>query len=155
MQGPRKARELDLYTAPKQVSVIHDGRVLGTTPLRLRGRAGRLYLLVLNREGYRVKTTQIRLSGYGGLLLRDVLAHLPYPTPKARQGQTRVSVRCRTQNVRRIFINGRDTGRNCPATLKVGTGTNNVGVLLPRQKRTAFKHFRAKRGQAVEVSFPH
>jgi hypothetical protein len=155
MQGPRQARELDLYTAPKQVSVIHHGRVLGKTPLRLRGRAGRLYLLVLNREGYRVKTTQIRLSGYGGLLLRDVLAHLPYPTPKASEGQTRVSVRCRTQGVRRIFINGRDTGRNCPATLRVGTGTNNVGVLLPRQKRTAFKHFRAKPGKAVVVSFPH
>ena len=154
-QGPRKPGDLDLITAPKGVSVIYQGYILGQAPLRLRGKPGRRFFLVLNREGYRVKTTLARLSSYGGLILRNVLGFIPYPAQRAGDGQTRVDVRCRSTGVLRIFLNGRDTGRNCPAVLKVDGGTNNVGVLLPRQKRTAFKHFRSHLGHAVRVDFPY
>lgn len=153
--GKRRAGEVDVVTAPRGVAVAYMGQVLGKTPLRLRGRVGKRYMLVLNRESYRVKTTAVRLSRYGGMLLRNVLAPIRYPVARAKPGRTSVRVVCRTQGVLRVFLNGRDSGRNCPVALKVGYGKNNVGVFLPRRGRTVFKYFRAKAGKQVVVNFPH
>jgi hypothetical protein len=66
-----------------------------------------------------------------------------------------VRVTCEHPGVFRVYLNGRDTGRNCPTVLSVGYGRNNVRVLLPQKKRTAFKYFRAIAGKVVEVHFPY
>lgn len=154
-EGKRRAGEVDVVTAPRGVSVIYEDQILGKTPLRLRGRMGKRYLLVLNREAFRVKTTAVRISRYGGMLLRNVLTPIPYPVRLAKPGRTSVRVVCKTQGVLRVFLNGRDSGRNCPVALKVGYGKNNAGVLLPTRGRTVFKYFRAQAGKQVVVEFPY
>ncbi|MFH2008526.1 MAG: protein kinase [bacterium] len=154
---PRKGKpaigDVDILTAPGDVSVIYKGRVLGTTPLRIRGKAGRRFFLTLNKAGFKVTAIQPRPSRYLGLNFRAYLKPIQYPAKVGAAGDTRVAVQCKRQGIYRVFMNGRDTGHNCPAVLKVSRGKNNVGIFLPEEKRTVFKYFISKADDEITVRF--
>jgi hypothetical protein len=144
---------MNLVTAPKGVTVSYRGRVLGQTPLRIRAKTDRPFLLVLNKEKHQVQTFVAKTSSFGGLTQKVTLPLLEGALQVGAKGQTRVTLRCRTPGLHRIFLNGRDSGRNCPCSLRVGLGTNNAGIFLPEDKKTEFKYFRAKPGEEVVLSF--
>jgi hypothetical protein len=153
--GKPKANEIELLTAPTGVSVIHDKRLLGITPIRLRAKRGKRYLLVLNKEGYKVKAIKPKFSRFAGLRHRVTLGSIVFLARKGTTGQTRIDVRCRTPRIYRVFLNGRDTGRNCPTTLKVSRGPNAPGIYLPDRDRVTFKKIKSIPQKSVTVEFAH
>jgi hypothetical protein len=154
-KGKPLAHELELYTAPTGVAVIHDNRLLGLTPIRLRAKAARRYLIVLNKEGHKVKAIKPQFSRFVGLRHRVTLKPNTFLARTGTAGQTRLQVRCRTAKIFRIFLNGRDTGRNCPATLKVSRGPNAPGIYLPDLDRVTFRKVKSIPQQTVTVDFPY
>jgi eukaryotic-like serine/threonine-protein kinase len=154
-KGTAAAYEIDLLTAPRGVGVIYNNYLLGKTPIRLHAKKGKRYLLVLNKEGQKVKPINPKFSRFAGLRHRIILKS---PTNLARlgtEGQTRLEIRCRTSGIYRVFLNGRDTGRNCPVTLKVSRGPNAPGIYLPAKDHVTFRKVKSLPQKAVIVEFPH
>ncbi len=154
-RGAAKAFEIDLFTAPHGVGVIYNNYLLGKTPIRLRAKSSRRYLLVLNKEGHKVKAINPKFSRFAGLRHRIILKS---PTTLARlgaKGQTRLEVRCRTSKIFRVFLNGRDTGRNCPVILKVSRGPNAPGIYLPSKDHVTFRKVKSIPQKSVTVRFPY
>jgi serine/threonine-protein kinase len=156
---PRRGRplagDIEIITAPWGVMVIHQNRILGKTPLRLRGKRGKRYHLALNKVGYRPRIIRRRTSRYTGLKLRATLTHIRYLAQTGGKGQTRVEVRCKTAHIHRVYLNGRDTGRNCPVTLVTSRGTNTLGIRLFSRGKIVFKSVRSRPRKKVTLRFNH
>lgn len=154
-RGRRRPGDLDVYSKPRGAAVILDNQVLGKTPVRLRLKPGKFYHLVINKIGYQVRENRVRMPKRYGLRLFVWLPYVTHRAPLAKPGQTAVAVTCKHQKVFRVFLNGRNTGRNCPVTLKVGRGRNNVGIYVPRKRRVVFKYFSGHANKATPVHFDY
>lgn len=153
--GKPGAFEIELLTAPPGVGVIHANQLLGQTPIRLRAKSAKRYLIVLNKEGHKVKVIKPKFSRFVGLRHRVTLKSSTHLARMGKDGQTRLVVRCRTANIFRVFLNGRDTGRNCPTILKVSRGPNAPGIFLPDKDRVTFRKVKSIPQQSVKVEFSY
>jgi hypothetical protein len=152
-RGKRADGDLDLHTEPNGASVIYKGKIVGKTPLRIKMSDGERLEVVLNKEGRRVKRKSLRMFGDSGRKLRVFLPNVRRRSSEASEGQTAVSVRCGSTDVYRVYLNGWDTGHNCPVTLRVEPGRNNVAIRRSGSDRLEYKDFRVHTGERATVEW--
>ncbi len=151
--GPRTAGDLDLYTQPSGAVVIVEGRSVAKTPVRFKIPEGQTLEVVLNKEGRRLKIEQLKAPGDQGRMLKVFLPNVRKKAVKAETGQTAVEVRCKTPEIYRIYLNGWDTGFNCPVTIRVDPGNNNVARRIEPEARLDYKDFRVHTGHTAIVDW--
>ena len=110
---------------------------------------------MLNKERHKVKAIKPKFSRFVGLRHRVTLKASTYLARTGKAGQTRLEISCRTANIYRVFLNGRDTGRNCPITLKVSRGPNAPGIYLPDKDRVTFHKVKSIPQKLLKVKFEY
>jgi serine/threonine-protein kinase len=152
MSGSPPPGAVDLVTEPAGASVVVGGRVLGKTPTRLRLKPKKPYVVALNKEGRGVEVRRITLGADKGRRLKVELPPVKKPARRARTGHTAVMVSCTPKGIRRVYLNGWDTGLNCPVALEVGPGKNNVGYRSGDSvKNMTYKDFMVRTGKLKEI----
>lgn len=128
-----KSAELSVVTAPAGATVYLDGEPKGTTPTALPANPGS-HKIVLVSHGFAMwrRTVTVKRTGLS-VDTRLVAAKLPSEV----NGPAGLKVRCRTQNELRIFVDGNDSGVNCPndQRISVQPGTHKIGLLSPRTEQ--------------------
>ena len=143
---------LDIKTTPDGASVIIGSTIAGKTPLRLGLKTGRSYLIVLNKEGRSVAVRKVKLGKRQGKRLAVKLSAVKKKRRKARTGHTAVRVDCKPPDVHRIYLNGWDSGFNCPVALRVGVGKNDIGYRIPgTRKKMRYKDFYVRTGKLAKI----
>ena len=153
IKGKRGAGDLDLHTEPRGAAIIVGKRIVGKTPVRFKMRNGQTLEVVLNKEGRRLRNKELKMFGDSGRKLKVFLPNIRKKAKEARKGQTAVSVTCARKDIYRVYINGWDTGHNCPAKLPVDAGKNNVARRLKADGRLDYKDFRVHTGQTFTISW--
>jgi serine/threonine-protein kinase len=151
--GKRRKGDLDLHTEPKAAALIHKRKIIGSTPLRVKMQTLSRLDVVLNKEGRRVKRVTLKMFGDSGRKVRIFLPNVRRETETAKPGQTAVQVKCATAGIYRVYLNGWDTGHNCPVKLRVEPGRNNVAIRESGSDRLDYKDFRVHTGETVEVEW--
>jgi hypothetical protein len=152
MSGSPPPGAIDLVTEPPGASVVVGARVLGKTPTRLRLKPKKPYAVALNKEGRGVEVRRITLGADKGRRLKVELPPVKKPARRARTGHTAVMVSCTPKGIRRVYLNGWDTGLNCPVALEVGPGKNNVGYRSGDSvKNMTYKDFMVRTGKLKEI----
>lgn len=150
-----RSGHLDLITDPEGAVVTWKDRLIGRTPIRLQLETGKDYLFALTKEGRRLTLQKVNLAPGKAKKMDLYLKYVTKKTQKARQGQSGISVVCRTKEIYRIYLNGRDTGYNCPISLRSEPGRQSVGIYLPRQDRILYQYVRVTTGKWVSVDWPY
>lgn len=147
-----KRAHVDLKTMPEGANVIIGKLVLGKTPLRLGLKPGRPYVIALNKERHSVIVQKLKVSKKRGRTLAVELPPVKKPARKARTGRTAVMVECAPPGVHRVYLNGWDSGYNCPVALETDPGKNNIGFRIPGTlKKMHYQDFVVRTGQLTEV----
>ena len=151
-KGTRSRRDIDVITVPTGATVLCGKRVMGLSPLRLRFGSARKCHLILNHAGRRVVDRVVTIRRFGDHKLKVYLPRLAHSFRKAKRGRTSLDVRCSPPGAYRIYVNGRDTGWNCPARIHVDMGSNDMGLYLMRGRRVMYKRFRVHAGHTVVIN---
>jgi len=151
IKGKRGAGDLDLHTEPRGAAIIVGKQIVGKTPLRFKMRNGQSLEVVLNKEGRRLRNKELKMFGDSGRKLKVFLPNVRKKVKVARKGGTAVSVSCAHRGIYRVYINGWDTGHNCPAKLPVDAGKNNVARRIQADGRLDYKDFRVHTGQTFSI----
>ncbi len=151
-RGGRAKTDVDIITKPKGANVLCGRKRMGKTPLRIRLPRKGACELILNLPLHRVVERRLTRSRWGGRRFVQYLPLVPSPARIARRG-TSIDTKCHGPAVYRIFLNGRDTGRNCPVRLRLPPGTNDLSIHLSRSRRLFYKKFRLRGGQTEIVEW--
>ncbi len=152
--GPKPQVEdgVRIESVPSGAQVVCNGRLAGRTPMVLRFHGERRCELVLNKELRRPVRRVLTRERWEGRRLKVYLPWVRGRAKKARRG-TSVQVLCRGPGVYRVYLNGRDSGWNCPVRLRVPPGRNDVGLYLSRGKRVYYRRFTVRGGQTYVVEW--
>jgi len=151
--GARTKGDLDLHSEPKGASVIVGDRVVTQTPVRLKMKDGQVLQVVLNKEGRRLKNEELRMFGDSGRKIKVFLPNVRRKAVKAGPGHTAVSVVCKKSDIHRVYLNGWDTGYNCPVKIRVDPGNNNVAIRIDAEGRLDYKDFRLQTGHTATIEW--
>jgi len=150
--GRVKRGQLDIKTEPAGADVIIDTIVVGKTPVRLGLKPNRRYLIALNKQGRSVIVRRIKLRKRKARVIDVKLPPVKKPARKPRTGHTAVMVECEPPGVHRVYLNGWDTGYNCPVAFEVSVGKNNVGFRVPGTiKKMHYQNFSVRYGKLAEI----
>ncbi len=152
MRGRRTKNDIDVVTVPKGANVLCDRKRMGKTPLRLRLQAGQTCDLILNLPRHRIVDRHLGAKRWGGKRFKQYLPMISRPPKIARSG-TSVDTKCQGPAIYRIFLNGRDTGHNCPARIRIPPGINDISIHLTRNRRLFYKKFRVRGGKTEIVEW--
>jgi len=156
MKGPLGKGQLDVLTNPPGVRVYVNGTYRGVSPLRALAPAGTRIRVVLSRKGRGLYKTRMWMPGAVGRRLKILMPFLIKPVLKARAGRTAIRVTCQTAGVHRVYIDGRDTGHDCPTVpLAVLPVVHFVALYLPTTGKTVWQKLRPKARQVTTVNFKH
>jgi len=155
-RGPQKRGQLDVLTQPPGVRVYINGAFLGLSPLRALAPAGTQIRLALSHPGRGLYRTRLWMPGAIGRRIKILMPFLRKPPKEARLGRTAIRVTCKTVGVHRVYIDGRDTGHDCPTpALAVPPVVHLVTLYLPTTGKTVWRKLRPKPGQVTTVSWDH
>jgi hypothetical protein len=156
MKGPLRQGQLDVLTTPAGVRVFLNGTYRGLSPLRALTPAGARVRVVLSLSGRGLYKSRIWMPGAVGRRLKILMPYITKPFRIARSGRTAIRVTCKTAGVHRVYIDGRDTGRNCPTPpLEVLPVVHLVGLYLPTTGKTFWQKIRPKPRQVATVTWDH
>ena len=155
MEGPRGPGELDLRSSPSGASIIYKKRVIGKTPARVILKPSKLYTFYLHRDRYRFYKRRVRMPSSKGREVTVYLKKMRGRSRLAKKRRTGIKVICRTKGVFRIYLNGRDTGYTCPATIASGVGRQSIGLYFPHTDRTSFRKVRARYRRHVKMKWKY
>ncbi len=151
---PRRG-QLDVITRPAGAKLIVDGQLRGKTPLRLAVKPGGRVRLAVSLRGRRLYKSPVWIPMVTGRRLVLLLPRIVRFRP-AEAGHTAIRVRCRTQGMNRVYIDGQDTGYDCPTPpLSVLPTVHTVSMYVPAQHRIVWKKLRPKVRQIAEVTWPY
>ena len=155
-KGPVKAGQLDVLTNPPGVRVYVNGTLRGVSPLRALAPAGSRIRVALSLGGRGLYRARMWMPRAVGRRLKILMPFLTKPFKEARPGRTAIKVLCKTAGVHRVYIDGRDTGRDCPTPpLEVAPVVHYVDLYLPTTGKTVRKKLRPKPRQVTTVSWDH
>ncbi len=156
MKGQLGKGQLDVLTNPPGVRVYVNGTYRGMSPLRALAPAGTRIRVVLSHEGRGLYKTRMWMPGAVGRRLKILMPFLIKPVLKARAGRTAIRVTCQTAGLHRVYIDGRDTGHDCPTVpLAVLPVVHFVALYLPTTGKTVWQKLRPKARQVTTVNFKH
>ena len=156
MKGPHKKGQLDVLTTPPGVRVYVNGSFRGLSPLRALAPAGTQIRVTLSHPGRGLYKTRMWMPGAIGRRLKILMPYLLKPFKKARPGRTAIRVICKTEGVYRVYIDGRDTGRDCPTPpLAVPPIVHFVALYMPTTGKTVWRKLRPKAHGVTTVSWDH
>ncbi|MFH2009542.1 MAG: protein kinase [bacterium] len=156
IHGPPRQGELDVQTIPKGAKVFVSGILRGTSPLRVRLPPGRRYALVLSTPGLGLYRSPVWLPPTHGRRVKIMLQTLSRRLHKAGPGRTSIQVTCRTKGLYRIYIDGRDTGFDCPTPpIAVLPVIHSVSMYMPTQNKTVWKKLRPRLRQLSVIDWPY
>jgi serine/threonine protein kinase len=121
---------LSVISTPSHATVYVDGNLKGTTPIPLTADLG-AHKIVLRSHGFTLWRREVVLKESG----TSIDATLPLAKlPPGMEGPAGLKVRCRTQNELRIFVDGFDTGVDCPndERISIRPGNHKIGLFSPR-----------------------
>jgi hypothetical protein len=108
--GPPARAPLRLTSRPSGARVFLDGTLAGTTPLSRELRTG-AHQVVLALPGFRLGRQRLELPA-GGAAVEVSLE--PALLPESLRGSAALKVRCQSRGGLRLYIEGNDTGLDCP-----------------------------------------
>lgn len=156
MTGVVGKGQLDVVTNPADARVYVNSTFRGLSPLRALAPAGRRIRVALSLRGRGLYRTRLWMPAAVGRRIKIMMPFVSRPLKEARAGRTAIRVICNTAGVHRVYIDGRDTGRDCPTPpLEVLPVVHLVTLYLPTEGKTVWRKLRPKAGQTATVSFGH
>jgi serine/threonine-protein kinase len=154
LQGKLKPGMLRVSTDPSATLYINGKRV-GVTPLTKRVRPGDSIKLAMVAKKYEVHRQDLDIPFGGGVNLEIKLREATYPRAEGKRRGWLV-VHCKKRDRRRIELNDRDTGFNCPGPVifRLKPGRYKVGFTVVATGKTRSRRARVRRGKRVRVWAP-
>jgi serine/threonine protein kinase len=123
--------KVEIATTPTGAQVYVDGQLVGASPVSVA--AGKHHIVVAAERFALMKRDEELKPGEP---LRLTLAAATLPESVA--GGAGLKVRCKTLGELRIFVDGADSGVNCPndARISVKPGAHKIGLYSPRTDET-------------------
>lgn len=136
--------------------MIVNGQLHGVSPLRLPATPGGKMRVVVSLQGHKLYKGPVWMPQVTGRRLVLLLPKLTHPFRVAPAGHTAIRVLCRTRGVNRIYIDGRDTGFDCPTPpIAVLPTVHTVSMYVPASHRIVWKRLRPPVRKVSEVTWPH
>ncbi|HEY7953942.1 MAG TPA: serine/threonine-protein kinase [Polyangia bacterium] len=124
---------LDIITTPVGATIFVDGEPRGPSPLHLTIASGRHRVVAL-ADGFLLRHETVEVPDAA----RVDWTLAPARLPAELAGDAGLKVRCKTQGELRIFVDGADSGRQCPndERISVKPGPHKIGLYSPRTEKT-------------------
>jgi hypothetical protein len=136
--------------------VIVDGQLRGRTPLRLDIPPGGKVHVVLSVPGRGLYKSPLWMPPATGRRLVILMPFLTKPFFVAKPGRTALRIRCDTEGLNRVYLDGLDTGFDCTTPpLAVLPTVHTVSLYVARGQRILWKRVRPAAGRVTELHFPH
>lgn len=146
--------QLDVLSSPEGAEVLINGVARGTTPVRLRAAPGRALRVMLTLPGYRLYKGPVWMPSRLGRRVRILLPKVTHPARRAAPGGTALQVVCKPGRHNRVYLDGQDTGLDCPTPrIAVLPTVHMVSVYLPASHRVRWKKVHPRRGETAVVSW--
>jgi hypothetical protein len=131
VSAPSTGGALELTSEPSGALVWLDGEPRGRTPLSVAVHPG-VHRVALVASGRQLWHRSLDVDG-GGRRLQVILPATPL-LPGAVAGASGLKVRCYTRGELRVFVDGLDTGVECPNDhrLAVAPGRHTLSLYAPR-----------------------
>jgi serine/threonine-protein kinase len=154
--GLPKRGQLDVITRPPGARVFVDGERRGQSPLRVPVTPGGRVRLSVSLPGYKLYKSPVWIPRGMG---RRISLILPRVAPRLRRAaprRTALRVQCRTEGRNRVYVDGKDTGYDCPTpALAVSPTVHTVSLYVPASHRVVWKRIRPAPGKVTVVRWEH
>ena len=126
---------LEIATTPPAATVFVDGELRGLTPTSIELLPGR-HRLVIEAEGRKLLRREVDVPAFGRSISIPLVARPHLPLAAGRGGFLRV--RCKTLGELRLYVDGMDSGSECPnrARFPIAPGLHRIGLFDPRTGKT-------------------
>ncbi len=154
--GLPKRGQLDIITRPPGARVFIDGERRGQSPLRVPVNPGGRVRVSVSLPGHKLYKSPIWIPRGVG---RRISLILPRVVPRLRRAaprRTALRVLCRTEGHNRVYVDGKDTGYDCPTpALAVLPTVHTVSLYVPASHRVVWKRIRPAPGKVTVVRWDH
>jgi hypothetical protein len=125
---------IEVTTKPPGATVYIDGAARGPSPQQVALPKGS-HTLAVALDGHKLYRKSVTI---GDVVLRAEVPLEPARLPAEVAGSSGLKVRCRSTGELRIFVDGADTGRNCPneERIAVSPGSHKIGLVSLKSGET-------------------